>query len=99
MTVVMIARSSMYSQKASKGPTAVTWPVAPLRSFRPVHVMMKTGRPGATASTGPKATGRSAAPSSIRRARPVSWSTAERRTERAFPSGPVTSTFAAPSTR
>src|SRR6266478_2022422 len=43
MAVVMMARSSMYSQKASKGPTAETWPVVAFRS-----------RSGATATPAPR---------------------------------------------
>ena len=44
--VVMIARSSMYSQNASNGPTKETWPLAPRRSLSLVQVSRKAGAPG-----------------------------------------------------
>ena len=47
----------MYSQKASNGAIAETWPEAPLRSRSPVQERMKTGCPGATARPSPRLAG------------------------------------------
>ena len=89
--VVMIDRSSMYSQNASNGPTKETSPLAPRRSRSPLQVIRKTGSPGLGSSSSASRAGSNPAPSTVRSARPLSWSSATRATGRVFPSRPATS--------
>ena len=76
----------MYSQKASNGPTTITCPLAPLRSFSSCRSAGRRARPRQGAPSAARGDGRRSGPSRCRRAKPVSWSTAVSRTARSRPS-------------